>query len=117
MIYLRCPDRSAMRYTAAETWRRLCGGRKNFFRGPRFQKCPFSRPKFLMTFFRFCVLYCDKMSYTNLSSQEKPLNISEKNSLIRPFFTLFILSRASDNTTCLNIGVTNAWAVPHLKFC
>src|SRR6218665_2414295 len=30
--------------------------------------------------------------------------ISENNSLIRPFFTLFILSRASDNTTCLNIG-------------
>jgi len=28
------------------------------------------------------------------------------------FFTLFILSRASDNTTSLNIGGTNAWAVP-----
>src|SRR6218665_1606428 len=38
--------------------------------------------------------------------------ISEKNSFIRPFFTLFILSRASDNTTSLNIGGTNAWAVP-----
>src|SRR6218665_491467 len=33
-----------------------------------------------------------------------------------PFFTLFILSRASDNTTSQNIGGTNAWAVPHLKF-
>src|SRR6218665_3402375 len=30
--------------------------------------------------------------------------ISEKNSLIRPFFTLFLLTRASDNTTFLNIG-------------
>ena len=30
--------------------------------------------------------------------------ISEKNSLIRPFFTLFVLTRASDNTTFLNIG-------------
>ena len=29
-----------------------------------------------------------------------------------PFFTLLILSRASDNTTSLNIGGTNAWAVP-----
>ena len=34
-----------------------------------------------------------------------------------PFFTLFILSRASDNNTSLNIRGTNAWAVPHLKFC
>src|SRR6218665_1243929 len=33
-----------------------------------------------------------------------------------PFVTLFILSRASDNTTSLNIGGTNAWAVLHLKF-
>ena len=30
--------------------------------------------------------------------------ISEKNSLIAPFFTLFVLSRASNNTTSLNIG-------------
>jgi len=29
-----------------------------------------------------------------------------------PFFTLLILSHASDNTTSLNIGGTNAWAVP-----
>src|SRR6218665_1342752 len=33
-----------------------------------------------------------------------------------PFFTRFILSRASDNTSSQNIGGTNAWAVPHLKF-
>jgi len=32
-----------------------------------------------------------------------------------PFFTLFILSRTSDNTTFQNIGGTNARAVPHLK--
>ena len=30
----------------------------------------------------------------------------------RPFFTLFILSRASDNTTSQDIGGTDAWAVP-----
>src|SRR6218665_3399998 len=28
------------------------------------------------------------------------------------FFTLFILSRVSENTTSQNIGGTNAWAVP-----
>src|SRR6218665_1854061 len=32
------------------------------------------------------------------------------------FFTLFIRSRASDNTTSKNIGGTDAWAVPNLKF-
>jgi len=32
------------------------------------------------------------------------------------FFTLFVLSRASDNTISQNIGGTDAWAVPHLKF-
>src|SRR6218665_2371216 len=37
--------------------------------------------------------------------------ISEKNSFMTPFFTLFVLSRASDNTTSQNIGGTNAWAV------
>src|SRR6218665_2694080 len=37
------------------------------------------------------------MSYLTLSSKEK-----------HPFFTLFILSRASDITTSLNIGGTNA---------
>src|SRR6218665_2304321 len=38
------------------------------------------------------------------------------NSLIRQFFTLFILSHTSDNIASLNIGGTNAWAIPHLKF-
>src|SRR6218665_3779619 len=33
-----------------------------------------------------------------------------------PFFTLFILSRTSDNSTSLNIGGTNAWAVPTSNF-
>ena len=33
-----------------------------------------------------------------------------------PFFTLFILSRASDNTTSQNVGGTDAWPVPHFKF-
>src|SRR6218665_3829723 len=33
-----------------------------------------------------------------------------------PFFTLFILSRASDNTTSLNIGGTSAWPSPTSNF-
>ena len=42
------------------------------------------------------------------------LNVLYDNFLTRkpPFFTLFILSRISDNTTSQNIGGTNAWAVP-----
>src|SRR6218665_3856263 len=46
------------------------------------------------------------------------LNVVYDHSLTRKtqFFTLFMLSRTSDNTTSQNIGRTNAWAVPHLKF-
>src|SRR6218665_2593167 len=54
------------------------------------------------------------MSYMTLFSQEKPLFQKEK-FLYDTFFTLFTLSRASDNTTSQNIGGTDAWAVPHLK--
>ena len=43
------------------------------------------------------------MSYISLSSQDTRKT---------PLFTLFILSRTSDNTTSQNIGETNAWAVP-----
>src|SRR6218665_453629 len=55
------------------------------------------------------------MSYMTISSQEKPLFRKEffDNTY---FFTLFIFSHASDNTTSQNIGGTDAWAVPHLKF-
>src|SRR6218665_2474 len=42
--------------------------------------------------------------------------ISEKILYDTFFFTLFVLSRTSDNTTSQNIGGTDAWAVPHLKF-
>src|SRR6218665_4001758 len=55
------------------------------------------------------------MSYMTLSTQEKRL-FSEKNSVMTLFFTLFVLSRASDNTASQNIRGTDAWAVPHLKF-
>src|SRR6218665_875293 len=87
-----------------------------------------AHPKILMAFFShrpgfsdFYSLFsdspylCCKMSYIHvymtLSSQEKS-TISEMNSLRTPFFTLFELSRPSHNTSSLNIGGTNAWAVP-----
>src|SRR6218665_2554547 len=107
------------------------GGRKNVkifadqdflmrFSGKKF---PFSRRKFLMTFFShrpgfsdFTFLYCIKCPIGLRPILHKKTTISEQNSLIRPFFTLFVLLRASDNNTSLNIWRTNAWAVPHLKF-
>jgi len=50
-----------------------------------------------------------------LSSQEKQL-FQKRVPFMTPFFTLFVLSRASDNTTSQNIEGTDAWAVPHLTF-
>src|SRR6218665_446841 len=56
------------------------------------------------------------MSYTTLFFTRKNTKFSVKNSLIRPFFTLFVLSRASDNTISLNIGGSMHGPSPHLKF-
>src|SRR6218665_2452076 len=52
--------------------------------------------------------------HISYSRQKTP--ISKNNSFMTPFYTLFVLSRISDNTTSQNIGGTDAWAVPHLKF-
>src|SRR6218665_3973128 len=94
-----------------------------FFR----KKFPFSQPKFLMTFFfsftRFFGFYLSFPRFS-VSFRRTMFNvvydpflirtttISEKNSFMTPLFTLFILYRASDNTTSQNIGGTDAWAVP-----
>src|SRR6218665_1131525 len=100
-------------------WRRPgaeFGGRK-IFRGPRLflndffrKEFPFSRPKFSMTFFShrpgfsdFPYLYCVKCRIYDPFFTRKS-TISEKNSVMTPFFTLFVLSRASDNTNSRNIG-------------
>src|SRR6218665_2209702 len=73
----------------------------------------FASKIFLMTFlvidqvfriFTDLLNVVDDPSYMTLSSQENT------------FFTLFILSRTSDNTTSKNIGGTNAWAVPTSNF-
>src|SRR6218665_1604407 len=69
----------------------------------------------MMTFFShrpgfsdFTFLYCIKCRIRPFLHQKN--HYSEKNSLITQFF-YSVLSRASDNTTSLNIGGTNAWAV------
>src|SRR6218665_2853303 len=95
------------------------------------EKFPFSRPKILMTFlvidqvflifpFFFQNLRISQLTVLNVVYDPfftRKTTISEKNSLTTLFFTLFVLSRASENTTSQNIGGTDAWAVPHLKFC
>src|SRR6218665_1924202 len=94
------------------------GGTEKSFRGPRFLNDVYSG-KYCDLFFShrlgfsdFTSLYCIKMSYTTLSSQEET-TISKKKSLIRPFL---LYSYFRDNTTSLNIGGTNAWAVPTSNF-
>ena len=99
----------------AETWRRVWGTEN--FCGPRFlndfsrKKFPFSRQKFMMT---LPILGIDQVFriFPFFSPPIYDPFLTRKT----PFFTLFILSRASDNTTSQNIGGTDAWAVPHLKF-
>jgi len=44
------------------------------------------------------------------------LYFTTKHSFETPFFSQFVLCKASDNTTSQNIGVTDAWVVPNLKF-
>src|SRR6218665_2062849 len=46
----------------------------------------------------------------------KGLHFRTKNSFMSHFVKHFVLSRASHNTTSPNIGGTDAWAAPHLKF-
>src|SRR6218665_156274 len=99
-----------------------------FFR----EKFPFSWPKFLMTFFIFLVTLARLFGFSLFLSQifsifyyvqcrigpfpHKNNHYFRKEFPYDTFFTLFVLSRTSDNTTSLNIGETDAWVVPHLKY-
>src|SRR6218665_686271 len=84
------------------------------------EKFPFSRQKCLMT---FCFLVIDQIfQIFPFLSQIFPI-FAMLNGIFDPFltrkttfFTLFILSRASDNTISLNIGGTNVWAFPTSNF-
>src|SRR6218665_1866780 len=88
------------------------------------EKIPFSRPKILMTgclvvdqdFLIFPLFFQIIRIFTVLIVIYDPfftrkITISENNSLTTPFFTLFVLSRASNNTISQNSGGTGAWAV------
>src|SRR6218665_4045630 len=91
------------------------GGTKNIFRGPISGKISIFRVtisddlflviELVRRIFHFC---------SHIFRMFTMLNVVYDHFLTRkpPFFTLFILSCTSDNTTSQNIGGTNAWAVP-----
>src|SRR6218665_699355 len=117
----------------AETWRRVWGVRKKF-REPNFRMTFFRKhfhfdvKNLLMIFFShqpyfavFCHLPVSTVNvilcniYDHFSFR-KPL-FQNKTFLHDTFLkSQFVLCRASNNTTSLNIGGMDAWAVPHLKF-
>ena len=123
---IRSKRRHRPLHAAAETWRRVGGRQKKFSRTKISEMMIFSgknfhfhaqniwwpffshRPGF-SDFPLFTVIKCP-IVYDPFYTGK--ITISEKNFSIRQFFTLFILSHTSDNTTSLNIGGTNAWAVP-----
>jgi len=86
------------------------------------EKIPFYRPKFLTTFFSHrsilsvsTVLNRKYNIYDPFSLQKT--SISQKMfSSFTPCFSQLVLCLTSNNSTSQNIGGTDAWAVPHLKF-
>src|SRR6218665_1950675 len=68
--------------------------------------------KNFISFSRFSVSLLPVMSYMTLSSREKPL-FSENNSLMTPFFTLFVLSHASDKHYCSKYWGDGCLGRPH----
>src|SRR6218665_1264914 len=83
------------------------------------EKFPFSRQNFLMTFFLSSTRFLRfSLSFPRFSLSFSMLNVIFDPFLTRktPFFTLFVLSRASYNTTSLNIGGTMHGLSPNLKF-
>src|SRR6218665_1761542 len=88
------------------------GGTKKFVRGPISGKISIFRVKI----FIFRVKMSDDL-FPHIFRIFTMLNVVYDHFLTRktPFFTLFVLSHTSDNTTSQNIGGTNAWAVPPLQ--
>jgi len=79
------------------------------------EKFPFSHWKFLMTFFSLLPVFMMSLlseiwyiPYMALSWREKPL-FKNKFFFRDTFFTQFVLSHASNNTTSPNIGGTDTW--------
>src|SRR6218665_1253831 len=91
------------------------GGTKKNFRGPISGKISIFRVNFLMTFFLVIDLVLRIFPFfSHIFRMFTMLNVVYDHFLTRKtqFFTLFMLSRTSNNTTFQNIGGTNAWAVP-----
>src|SRR6218665_3025871 len=91
------------------------GGTKNFFRGPISEKISIFRVKISDDFFLVIGLVLRIFPFfSHIFRMFTVLNVVYDHFLTREtqFFTLFMLSRTSDNTTPQNIGGTNAWAVP-----
>ena len=114
-------------------WRRpgvaFGGGDGKFVRGPRFlnnvssgRNFHFHAENFWWPFFShrpgfpdFTFLYCIKCCIRPFLHKK---NHYFKNEFLDKtiFITLYVLSRASDNTTSLNIGRDQCMGRPHLKF-
>src|SRR6218665_691217 len=87
------------------------------------KKFPFSRPKFLMVdlflvidhvFQIFNIFTLLNFLYDHFFTTKS--RISQNNSLMTPFFTLFLLSRTSNNTTSQNNGgADGCMGRPHLE--
>src|SRR6218665_2729821 len=97
----------------------LGGGTKKFLCGPISEKMSIFRLKISDDLFLVIDLVLRIFPFfSHIFRMFTMFNVVYDHFLTRktPFFTLFILSRTSDNTASQNIGGTNAWAVPHLKF-
>src|SRR6218665_1077491 len=99
------------------------GGMKNISADPRFVNDVFGGKNFHFRGKKLFFLVIDQIFqifpfFSQIFPVFAMLNVIFHPFLTRKthFLTLFILSRESDNTTSLNIGGTNAWASPHLKF-
>src|SRR6218665_3505403 len=91
------------------------GGANKFFRGPISGKMSIFRVKISDDLFSVIDLVLRIFPFFSHSFRMfTMLNVVYDHFLTRKtqFFTLFMLSRTSDNTTSQNIGGTNAWAVP-----
>src|SRR6218665_3891841 len=94
------------------------GGTKKFFRGPISGKMSIFRVKISDDlFFSHRLGSSDFPFFSHIFRMFTMLNVVYDHFLTRkpPFFTLFILSRTSDNTASQNIGGNNAWAAPPPK--
>src|SRR6218665_2353791 len=83
-------------YAVAETWHLVWGDEK------------------LLAHLIFLIFTVLNLVYDHFFKRKT--TFSENNFLMTLFFTLFILSRTSDNTTSKHIGGTEAWESPTSNF-